>query len=139
MILESTYTTEYGIPCLWPQFKYSADVWEWRVARHYHNGRLWPFVQGYWAMAAAHHGREDVFSVALKGITALSQIGNTFAEYYNLNGTYLFGGSAESALECCRLYYLNDVSQCVWSTSRCGWNPVLTDETQRFVVSCAKD
>ena len=37
-ILESTYTTEYGIPCLWPQFKYSANVWEWRVARHYRNG-----------------------------------------------------------------------------------------------------
>jgi hypothetical protein len=77
-ILESTYTTEYGIPCLWPQFKYSANVWEWRVARHYHNGRLWPFVQGYWAMAAAHHGRVDLFSEALKGLTALSQIGEHF-------------------------------------------------------------
>ena len=92
MIFESTYTTkEYGIPCLWPQFQYSANVWEWRVARHYHNGRLWPFVQGYWAMAAAHHRREDVFTNALRGITALSQIGNTFAEYYNLNGTYVDG------------------------------------------------
>lgn len=120
MILKSTYTTEYGIPCLWPQFKYSAAVWEWRVARHYHNGRLWPFVQGYWAMAAAHQGRDDLFSEALKGITALSEKGqsqavcilglccdfflttvfllslcssegNTFAEYYNLNGTYIEG------------------------------------------------
>ncbi|KAL3763872.1 hypothetical protein ACHAW5_000418 [Stephanodiscus triporus] len=88
MILKSTYTTEYGIPCLWPQFKYSAAVWEWRVARHYHNGRLWPFVQGYWAMAAAHQGRDDLFSEALKGITALSEKGNTFAEFYNLNGTF---------------------------------------------------
>jgi hypothetical protein len=89
MILSSTWLDEkYGIPCLWPQFKYSADVWQWRVARHYHNGRLWPFVQGYWAMAAAHHGRVDLFSEALKGLTALSQIGNAFAEFYNLNGTY---------------------------------------------------
>lgn len=77
-ILESTFTTEYGIPCLWPQFKYSANVWEWRIARHYHNGRLWPFVQGYWAMAAAHHGRVDLFSEALKGLTDLSQIGERF-------------------------------------------------------------
>ena len=92
MIFESTYTTkEYGIPCLWPQFQYSSNVWEWRVARHYHNGRSWPFVQGYWAMAAAHHKREDLFTNALRGITALSRIGNTFAEYYNLNGTYVDG------------------------------------------------
>jgi hypothetical protein len=89
MILSSTWVDEkYGIPCLWPQFNYSADVWEWKIARHYHNGRLWPFVQGYWAMAAAHHRRVDLFSGALKGLTALSQIGNTFAEFYNLNGTY---------------------------------------------------
>ena len=32
-MLKSTYTTEYGITCLWPQFKYSAGFFEWRIAR----------------------------------------------------------------------------------------------------------
>ena len=33
MMIESTHTTEYGITCLWPQFKYSPDFFEWRIAR----------------------------------------------------------------------------------------------------------
>ena len=88
MMLESTYTTEYGITCLWPPFNYSADFMEWRIARHYHNGRLWPFVQGYWAMALAQYNKVDLFSDALHSLTVLSQKGNTFAEYYNLTGTF---------------------------------------------------
>lgn len=87
-MLESTYTTDYGITCLWPPFEYSIDFMEWRIPRHYHNGRLWPFVQGYWAMAVAKHKRVDMFSDALQGLTLLSQKGNTFAEFYNLTGTF---------------------------------------------------
>ena len=37
-MLKSTHTTEHGIPCLWPQFKYSPSFMEWRIPRHYHNG-----------------------------------------------------------------------------------------------------
>ena len=44
-ILNSTPTTAWGFPCLWPQFE------EWRdykrdFAHYYHNGMIWPFVQG---------------------------------------------------------------------------------------------
>ena len=88
MMLTSTYITDYGITCLWPPFEYSADFMEWRIPRHYHNGRLWPFVQGYWAMAVAQHRRVDLFSNTLHGLTMLSQKGNTFAEFYNLTGTF---------------------------------------------------
>ena len=87
-MLVSTHTTEYGITCLWPQFKYSPGFMEWRIPRHYHNGRIWPFVQGYWAMAAAQYKQADLFAHELKGLTALSQKGNTFAEFYQLNGTF---------------------------------------------------
>ena len=87
-MLNSTYVSDYGIPCLWPQFKYTPDFFEWRIARHYHNGRLWPFVQGYWAMAAAQHRRIDLVADAVKALTTLSRVGNTFAEYYHLNATY---------------------------------------------------
>ena len=61
---------------------------EWRIPRHYHNGRLWPFVQGYWAMAVAGQKRTDLFTHELKGLTALAQESKTFAEFYQLNGTY---------------------------------------------------
>lgn len=88
MILESTHTTEHGVACLWPPFNYSADVWEWKISNHYHNGRLWPFVQGYWAMAAAQHKHMALLADALKSLTTLSQRGNTFAEYYELNATF---------------------------------------------------
>mmetsp|Transcript_24718 Transcript_24718/g.53323 ORF Transcript_24718/g.53323 Transcript_24718/m.53323 type:complete len:487 (-) Transcript_24718:776-2236(-) len=33
MMLKSTHTTELGITCLWPQFKYSASFMEWRIPR----------------------------------------------------------------------------------------------------------
>ena len=39
-------------------------------------------------MAAAQHKQVDLFSHELKGLTALSQKGNTFAEFYQLNGTF---------------------------------------------------
>lgn len=72
----------------WPQFKYSPGFFEWRIARHYHNGRIWPFVQGYWAMAAAQHRQPDLLSKELRGLMLLSQKGNTFAEFYELNATF---------------------------------------------------
>ena len=87
-MLKSTYTTEYGIPCLWPQFPHTPGFFQFRIARHYHNGRIWPFVQGYFAIAAAHHKQMELLSHELKGLTALSQKGNTFAEFYQLNGTF---------------------------------------------------
>lgn len=41
-IFERTPTTEHGLPCLWPQFNIIiADIFD-----YYHNGRIWPFVQG---------------------------------------------------------------------------------------------
>jgi len=87
-LIESTHTTKYGIPCLWPQFNYSDGFEEHRISRHYHNGRLWPFVQGYWAKGMAQNREVDLFSESLKGLTTLSQQGNTFAEFYQLNGTF---------------------------------------------------
>mmetsp|Transcript_19110 Transcript_19110/g.34548 ORF Transcript_19110/g.34548 Transcript_19110/m.34548 type:complete len:148 (-) Transcript_19110:6-449(-) len=34
MMLKSTHTTEYGITCLWPRFKYSPSFMEWRNPRY---------------------------------------------------------------------------------------------------------
>jgi len=86
-ILDRTYRTERGLPCLWPRF----DNWNHKsndIAQWYHNGRIWPFVQGYWAIAAARHRNEGVFAEEVLSLLHLAQGNSTFAEFYELDGTF---------------------------------------------------
>jgi glycogen debranching enzyme len=80
-ILERTPTTPWGFPCLWPQFE------EWRdysrdFAHYYHNGMIWPFVQGYWAWAATEMKNTPVFARELDALVKLSEKNDTFMELY---------------------------------------------------------
>ena len=80
-ILRSTPTTAWGFPCLWPQFE------EWRdykrdFAHYYHNGMIWPFVEGYWAWAASELGDAQVFGRELDAAVKLSEKNDTFMELY---------------------------------------------------------
>ncbi len=80
-ILSSTPTTAWGFPCLWPQFP------EWRdykrdFAHYYHNGMIWPFVEGYWAWAASKQGDAQVFGRELDALVKLSEKNDTFMELY---------------------------------------------------------
>ena len=80
-ILRSTPTTAWGFPCLWPQFD------EWRdykrdFAHYYHNGMIWPFVEGYWAWAASELGDAQVFGRELDALVKLSEKNDTFMELY---------------------------------------------------------
>ncbi len=83
-IFASTHRTRRGLPCLWPQFKLTIEG----IFDYYHNGRIWPFVQGYWGLAAARHQQLDVFAEELANMVWLSQQGNTFAEFYELDGKF---------------------------------------------------
>ena len=88
-IFANTYRSSVGIPCLWPRFdreetNYLLDD----ISEYYHNGRVWPFVQGYWAIAAARHGKVDVFAQEFEHLMKLSQVNNTFAEFYELDGSF---------------------------------------------------
>ncbi|MGH7971770.1 MAG: MGH1-like glycoside hydrolase domain-containing protein, partial [Limisphaerales bacterium] len=81
MILKSTPTTPWGFPCLWPQFE------EWRdykrdFAHYYHNGMIWPFVEGYWAWAAARLHDAPTFGRELNALITLSEKNDTFMELY---------------------------------------------------------
>jgi hypothetical protein len=49
-IIESTPTGNYGTPCIYPQIP---DI------PPYHNNAVWPFVESYWALAAAKAGNES--------------------------------------------------------------------------------
>ncbi|HEY5910452.1 MAG TPA: amylo-alpha-1,6-glucosidase [Verrucomicrobiae bacterium] len=80
-ILSSTPTTPWGFPCLWPQFD------EWRsyktdFAHYYHNGMIWPFVEGYWAWAASEMKDVPVFERELNALVKLSEKNDTFMELY---------------------------------------------------------
>ncbi len=83
-IFKSTYRDKHGIPCLWPRW----DIKKRDIFSTYHNGRIWPFVQGYWALAASRHKQTDVFAEELNGLLWLSQRKNTFAEYYDFDGKF---------------------------------------------------
>jgi glycogen debranching enzyme len=48
----------------------------------YHNGMIWPFVQGYWAWAAADSRDLPTFDGELVKLLNLSQKTNTFKEFY---------------------------------------------------------
>ncbi len=80
-ILSSTPTTPWGFPCLWPQFD------EWRsyktdFAHYYHNGMIWPFVEGYWAWSASQMKDVPVFERELNALVKLSEKNDTFMELY---------------------------------------------------------
>lgn len=80
-ILSRTPTTQWGFPCLWPQFE------EWRdykrdFAHYYHNGMIWPFVEGYWAWAATQMKDSPVFERELDALVKLSEKNDTFMELY---------------------------------------------------------
>jgi glycogen debranching enzyme len=80
-ILKATPTTQWGFPCLWPQFE------EWRdykrdFAHYYHNGMIWPFVEGYWAWAATRLHDAPTFGRELDALIKLSEKNDTFMELY---------------------------------------------------------
>jgi len=80
-ILTHTPTTPWGFPCLWPQFD------EWRdykrdFAHYYHNGMIWPFVEGYWAWAATQTKNAPIFARELDALVKLSEKNDTFMELY---------------------------------------------------------
>jgi len=86
-IFENVYRTSNGIPCLWPQWPPGFEGYP----IGYHNGQIWPFVQGYWAWAAASHYRVKVFEEELFNLVSIARNENTFGEFYRTDGTLSFG------------------------------------------------
>jgi len=84
-IFAHTPRTKVGIPCLWPRFELKQSN---KIPFYYHNGRVWPFVQGYWAIAAARHGKVAVFHEEFQNLVKSSRTNNTFAEFYELDGSF---------------------------------------------------
>ena len=88
LIWKSVYRTELGIPSLWPRFDHKVKSENPDTSQYYHNGRIWPFVSGYFAIAAAKHGQSDVFAEEMTALMDLSEQNDTFAEFYELDKSF---------------------------------------------------
>lgn len=80
-VFRTVKPTSFGLPCLWPPYPLWTG-WLIRDEYHYHNGTVWPFVQGYWGWAAAERGAVDVFAAELAALAALADRAPTFHEFY---------------------------------------------------------
>jgi hypothetical protein len=58
-VVARTPTTDYGISCIYPQIPGIPP---------YHNNAVWPFVQSYWALAAAKAGNEASLTESMAAI-----------------------------------------------------------------------
>jgi hypothetical protein len=91
-IFRTVTATRHGLPCLWPRYPLWTR-WLVRDEYFYHNGMVWPFVQGYWGWAAATRGAVGVFATELACLADLAGRAPTFHEFYH-PGTGRPGGSA---------------------------------------------
>mmetsp|Transcript_13116 Transcript_13116/g.33067 ORF Transcript_13116/g.33067 Transcript_13116/m.33067 type:complete len:653 (-) Transcript_13116:153-2111(-) len=80
MMFDNFHRTEFGIPSLWPHFGYEKDD-----SIDDKTGRIWPLVSGYFAIAAARHGKSDIFAEEMASLIDLSEQENTFAEFHELD------------------------------------------------------
>jgi hypothetical protein len=58
-VIANVPVTDYGIPCIYPQIPNIPP---------YHNNAVWPFVQSYWALAAAKTGNETAVMESIASI-----------------------------------------------------------------------
>ena len=91
-VFRTVTATRHGLPCLWPRYPLWKP-WLLRDEYYYHNGMVWPFVQGYWGWAAATRGSVDVFAAELAELADLAGRAETFHEFYRPD-TGRPGGSA---------------------------------------------
>lgn len=90
-VMEHTYITEQGIPCVWPAFPpYSAAGGYGR-----HSGTVWPHIQGFWALAALNAGRSDLFTHELFSLARHAVRDGQFAEIYHPADGRIYGGIQE--------------------------------------------
>ncbi|MBR4360026.1 MAG: hypothetical protein IKP32_05355 [Clostridia bacterium] len=104
-ILEHAHVTEHGVPCVWPPFPpYAASGF----GRHC--GTVWPHIQGFWALAALHAGRGDLFSRELSSLAGHAVRDGQFAEIFHPQDGRIYGGIQEGGGK-----YL-EWRSCAWQT-----------------------
>lgn len=96
-LFENTHVTPAGVPCIWPTFKRYENAEGTAYGRH--SGTVWPQIQGFWADAAARHGREDLFAHELFRLAGHANRDQHFAEIYHPDTREVYGGMQEAGEE----------------------------------------
>lgn len=76
-IFKNTFVDKMGIPLVWPHFKRFSDE-----ARGRHNVYSWPIVSGFWALAAAKCGANDIFNHEMEAF--IEKVRNTDWNFYEV-------------------------------------------------------
>ena len=83
-----------GIPILWPPYEdRTDDDNNDDVRERYHNGRVWPFISSYFAIAGGRYQRsdilyEEIFHQTDMIINGERRNNNTFADFYEIDGSF---------------------------------------------------
>lgn len=94
LIAENQYVSPHGIPCVYPSYSRYTKYGENCFGRH--SGTVWPFIQGFWADAAARTGRTDLFDKEFLTQTENSVKAGQFYEIYHPLTGEPYGGLQES-------------------------------------------
>ena len=96
-ILENTYVSKHGIPCVYPSFsRYDTED---GYGRGRHSGTVWPHIQGFWASASAESGNVKLFDSEFSAETENALRFGQFAEIYHPETGEIYGGLQESKAE----------------------------------------
>lgn len=96
-ILNNTYSSPAGIPCVYPSFERYVNKEKTSVGRH--SGSVWPHVQGFWAHSAAKFNRENLFMHEFEHLTSNAIRDNQFVEIYHPETGLSYGGIQEADLK----------------------------------------
>lgn len=82
--------TPWGIACTWPPYVRYRDASLSNFGRH--NGTIWPFINAFWATAAARSNQTEVFSREFRKVTDLALRSSDFREIYHPYTGEPYGG-----------------------------------------------
>lgn len=82
--------TPWGIACTWPPYTRYRDASLASFGRH--NGTIWPFINAFWATAAARSNQAEIFSKEFRNVTDLALHSGDFREIYHPYTGKPYGG-----------------------------------------------
>ena len=89
-IVRHASATRWGIACTWPPYPRYRDPTNQNFGRH--NGTIWPFINAFWATAAASVGESSVFAKEFLDATQLALRSGDFREMYHPYTGEPYGG-----------------------------------------------
>ena len=93
-IFNTLHVTPAGVPCVWPTFARYENAEGTAYGRH--SGTVWPQIQGFWAEAAAQHGKTDLLAHELFRLAAHACRDMQFYEMFHPDTGLPYGGMQES-------------------------------------------